>query len=438
MVDIINPGETAVYPVEIANTGASPDQYNLSAVLPSELAGAGAQFMTDPNCDGDTSDGKVVTNTPLLGGTLLKADASSGATTIQVYDVSNLTAGDTIIVGAGTGHPEKVTIQSVDANTGTVTLAQELSANHSAGEKVSEVICLVLKVTTPDNASPGDFNVVVRATSDTSGATDTIDAYLKVNEVCEVSVSPDHSDQLPPSGTTTYQHIVKNTGNANATVRISLDTAGKQLSYTILDEDRNPVGTTYAVTLAPGEQKTFYVKVNAPSDIALGYVENLTVRADADVDGDNTPDCSDEAVDTTTIISGYLQLTKSKEEIDTGGIDTNGSCTTTPDGVVPGPCDTIVYTVRYKNIGDKDALDVIITDPIPDHTTYVPGSLCLDTDCDGTCDTNLTDAPGDDQAEYDAAENLVRFRVGTGADANKGGTVSPSQEGCVIFKVRIQ
>ena len=438
VVDVVNPGETAVYSLEIANTGASSDQYSLSANLPSQLSGANVQFSTDPNCDGDPSDGQVITDTPLLGGTLLKTDAAAGSNTLHVYDVSSFTAGDTVIVGAGTDHSEKVTIQSVDIENKTITLAQNLASDHPAGEKVSEDICVVLTVTTADNTSPGDYNVVVNTTSKNSNATDNMDAYLKVNEVCGVSVSPDHSDQLPPSGTTTYQHVVKNSGNTDATVTITLDTTNKQLSYTILDENSNPVGTTYTVTLHPGEQKTFYVKVNAPSDVSSGYVENLTVKAESDINGDNTPDCSDDAVDTTTIISGYLQLVKSKQELDTGGIDNTGACTNNPDGVVPGPCDTIVYKIKYKNIGDKDALDVIITDPIPDHTTYVPGSLCLDANCDGTCDTTLTDGSGDDQAEFDSTNNLVRFRVGTGADATKGGTVSPNQEGCVIFKVQIQ
>ncbi len=438
VVDIVNPGESAVYPLEVANTGASSDQFNLSATLPSELSGSEVQFMTDPNCDGDPSDGQVITNTPLLGGTLLKSAAASGTNTLTVYDVANFSAGDTVIVGAGTDHAEKVKVQSVDANAGTITLAGNLTKDHAAGERVSEDVCVVLEVTTTDSTPPGNYNVVVNSTSKNSGVTDSIDAYLKVNEICGVSVSPDHSDQLPPSGTTTYQHVVKNAGNTDATVTITLDTSNKQLSYTILDENKNPVGTAYTVTLTPGEQKTFYVKVNAPSDVASGYVENLTVKAESDINGDNTPDCTDEAVDTTTIISGYLQLTKTKDELDTGGIDSSGACTATPDGIVPGPCDTIVYHIEYKNIGDKDALNVIITDPIPDHTTYVPGSLCLDTNCDGTCDTNLTDASGDDQAEYDAANKLVRFRVGIGADATHGGKVAPNEKGCVIFKVKIQ
>jgi hypothetical protein len=61
----------------------------------------------------------------------------------------------------------------------------------------------------------------------------------------------------------------------------------------------------------------------------------------------------------------------------------------------------------------------------------------LDTNCDGQCDTNLTDSAGDDAAEYDSSNNKVVFRVGENATATKGGTLNPGQGGCVIFKVKV-
>lgn len=437
VVNVVDPGQTAVYPLEIANTGGSPDQFNLSAT--GNPSGSTVNFYTDPNCDGDYSDGEQITETPLIAGTALEEDAAAGSNSIKVYSVAEITAGDTLIIGYGTDHAEVVTVESVDTSTNTVTLASALANDHSAGEKVSEKICVVMAVNTEPTTPADEYNLVVKAESPNSGASDTIDAYLKVNIVCNISVSPDHSDQLPPGGTTTYQHVVTNNGNTNAKVEISVPDSGTQLTYVILDSNQQPVGTTYTIdSLAPGASQTFYVKVIAPSNVAPGTVESVDVKAQADADGDGTYDCENAATDTTTVIEGYLQLTKTATTADTGGVDSTGACTTTPDGVNPGPCDEITYEIKYKNIGDKDALNVIITDPIPDHTTYVSGSMCLDNDCDGTCDQTLTDQAGDDQAEYDATNNLVRFRVGTGADATNGGTVAPDQEGCVIFKVRIQ
>lgn len=40
--------------------------------------------------------------------------------------------------------------------------------------------------------------------------------------------------------------------------------------------------------------------------------------------------------------------------------------------VVPG--DTVVFTTTYRNIGAKPAEKVMITNPVPEHTSYVAGS----------------------------------------------------------------
>lgn len=41
-------------------------------------------------------------------------------------------------------------------------------------------------------------------------------------------------------------------------------------------------------------------------------------------------------------------------------------------GVQPG--DEIIYTLSYVNSGTEEAKDVIITDPVPEGTAYIPGS----------------------------------------------------------------
>lgn len=40
--------------------------------------------------------------------------------------------------------------------------------------------------------------------------------------------------------------------------------------------------------------------------------------------------------------------------------------------IVPG--DTVVYTITYHNKSDKVATDVVITNPVPEHTVYVADS----------------------------------------------------------------
>lgn len=408
--NVIDPGEKATYPLEIVNTGPSPDSFSLNVSnLPT---GTTPVFYTDPNCDGDYSDGQQITDTPTIGGAFLTQDANAGDTTLHLNNVGSISIGDKLIIGAGTADAEIVQVSGVDVNNKTIDLHSPLTKAHSKYSRVSEKICIVLVVDTTPSTPPADQPLTITATSPSSGATDNITADLKINEKPAISVSPDHSDQLPPGGTTTYQHIVENTGNVPVNVKIEVPSSGTQLTYVILDDTKNPVGTTYDVgTLNPGESKTFYVKVIAPSSVAIGTAETVEVSGKADTDNDfTTVEAQDSALDTTTIIEGFLKLTKSV------------------DKTQAAPGEVITYTIKYENIGNEPALNVIITDPIPAYTTYEANSMCLDNDCNGTCDSggNLTDDADSDAGTFTGSE--VQFNIGT---------VNPGQSGCVIFKVRV-
>ena len=417
----VNPGESAYFPVEVANTGGSMDSYALT-VSGLDVNGAVATIYGDKNKNGQIdSDESVITKTPLLGGSTLKQAANQNANTITVYNVAGFSAGDTIIIGAGTTNAETATIQSVDPQTNTITLESALTKNHNAGEKVSEVFYAVVRVDIPPEASAVDDETFdITATSKNANTSDSLTAHLKINEVYDVSITPDNNGQLPPGGTLTYAHTVVNTSNTNAKIVISIP-ATTNLSYTILDENKEPQGTTYTIpNIGKGQAKTFYIKVIAPSDVDPGTVEALPVKATV-YDTNNQEKASDIATDTTTIIEGYLQLTKS-------ALDEN--CQNEITQVNPGG--TICYWIRYKNIGTKDALNVEITDPIPQYTTYVNNSACIDSNCDKQCDSNPTGS-----ASYDSSNKVVIFHVGTGADNTRGGTVKPGENGCVLFKVKV-
>jgi uncharacterized repeat protein (TIGR01451 family) len=141
----------------------------------------------------------------------------------------------------------------------------------------------------------------------------------------------------------------------------------------------------------------------------------MTAVAYAVGDIGNTDICKDKSKDTTTIIDGYLLLEKDflKPIPDYDGYDyANTQCFAdgagaAPDGIPAGtdpqdsagPCDIITYQIKYTNIGDQDAVNVQISDSIPDHTTYVLGSLHVDSNCDYATggDITPTDAAGDDR-----------------------------------------
>ena len=95
-------------------------------------------------------------------------------------------------------------------------------------------------------------------------------------------------------------------------------------------------------------------------------------------------------------------------------------------GGIVEPGDILEYTLVGKNIGSDLSLNTYIVDTLDPRTQYVANSISID------FGPNLgakTDIAGDDQAEYDAATNSIKVRIGTGADAASGGEVIASPEG---------
>jgi uncharacterized repeat protein (TIGR01451 family) len=98
------------------------------------------------------------------------------------------------------------------------------------------------------------------------------------------------------------------------------------------------------------------------------------------------------------------------------------------------PSGELVYTVGARNDGSDNASSVVLTDVIPENTTYVAGSLEI---VGGANQGPKTDAAGDDQAEFDAANNRVVFRVGAGANASQGGELGQGESFQIRFRVRV-
>ncbi len=108
------------------------------------------------------------------------------------------------------------------------------------------------------------------------------------------------------------------------------------------------------------------------------------------------------------------------------------------NGGKPEPGDVLEYTMVVTNEADQatpdDAQNVILTDAIPAFTTYKPGSLVIVT---GSNVGAKSDAAGNDQAEYDASDDEVVFRLGNGANGTQGGTLSANASTTVRFQVTV-
>ena len=105
--------------------------------------------------------------------------------------------------------------------------------------------------------------------------------------------------------------------------------------------------------------------------------------------------------------------------------------------VLPG--DELEYTIALKNFGNDDAVNLVLTDEIPDGTTYVPGSMQITAAPPLAFTGTLTDAADNDVAEFigTSPDNRVVFRLGTGATASSGGTLALDESTTVKFRVEV-
>jgi uncharacterized repeat protein (TIGR01451 family)/MYXO-CTERM domain-containing protein len=96
--------------------------------------------------------------------------------------------------------------------------------------------------------------------------------------------------------------------------------------------------------------------------------------------------------------------------------------------------DIIEYTIVAPNTGNDTAVGVVLTDPLPTGIVYIPGSIQV------TAGANVgakTDGTGDDQGEYNATTRTITVRLGTGANATTGGTMTSGESTTITFRARV-
>ena len=98
----------------------------------------------------------------------------------------------------------------------------------------------------------------------------------------------------------------------------------------------------------------------------------------------------------------------------------------------------LTYTMSGANSGQGSANFIVLTDTLPSGVTYLPNSLEL-INSSGLIPGTLTDKSNDDIAEFVQSGNLqiVRFRIGNGANGTSGGTLLNNQAYSVRFKVTV-
>ncbi len=326
-----NAGTPASFPMDIVNTGGSPDSFNLSGTVSIPLVGGGTQtaavlyypLSADSNSDGVLSAAEI-------------AAASS------VSNTGSIAAG---------GETKLFAVVNVPTN----------AASTGAALPVLQTI------TSPISGQTASFN------------TDTVTVNANHNLV----FSPNQSGTTTSPGTLVYPHTVQNNGNVSETITFNTAAGSSNFTYIVYsDTNSNGVvdasdtvlynGTSPAtLTVAAGASAPVLVQVTAASGLPATTVDARQINATAGTTTDNV-------IDTTTIVAGELQLSKTATLVN----DANGDGKVEPRTYLTANAlllnrSEIKYEVRARNVGTASLANIIVFDPVPTYTDFKFGSAVV-------------------------------------------------------------
>jgi uncharacterized repeat protein (TIGR01451 family) len=221
-----------------------------------------------------------------------------------------------------------------------------------------------------------------------------------------------------PGDVITHAFIVKNNGNATDIVNLGylstqgwtwtiwVDANGDGIPGTSGDHlitDTNGDGKLDTGNLPEDGSIALLAVATIPVGTANGTAETVTLTGTSVDDLTKT----DAQAFTTTVRAPVLTVVKRLVAVLAPGGETPCVPTNTTNGspctVVPGS--ELTYTVTVTNSGNGNATSVVITDIVPLHTTYKPGSIKTGATL-GTL-TSRTDVADGDGAEYNAGSNSI-------------------------------
>jgi len=259
------------------------------------------------------------------------------------------------------------------------------------------------------------------ATYDSGDGPETIDSntvVVRVDELLDVTVTSLDSgpiSAIPGEVILTFE--VTNQGNgpeafelvANPTVAgndfdavvdgIAVDTNGNGTYDPGVDEILTAPETT--AVLAADDTLTVFVIATVPASVTDTQESDIELTASA-VTGTGTPGTSfaGQGVDGGDAIVGSTGASATATGslivgITTVDLNKSASILDPFGGTSAVPGSVVTFTIQAEVEGSGSVDDLIVTDAIPDGTTYVAGTLALDS-------ASLTDATGDDAGEADA------------------------------------
>lgn len=278
-----------------------------------------------------------------------------------------------------------------------------------------------------------------------TGKTNT--AYFTVSELLEVSVTwldASNITVVPGDNAAVLTFSLNNTGNGNDSYSLSVNSSVAGSGFTpqgatiYLDTNGNGhydsgdalyIAGTGDPALSPNESITVFVVASIPEGStvgALGSIEftALSKTVTGATAGDIHPGLGDGGTDLVVgfsegaaTVTGSFEASLSVRILKTSRtIDQFGG-----SGVYAGS--DIEYTLTISISGTDTATALVVSDPIPENTTYIAGSLTLD----GVSLTDEADGDSGDYGQSTAGEITV----------NIGDMAPPSPDKVITFRVRI-
>ena len=267
-----------------------------------------------------------------------------------------------------------------------------------------------------DITNTAEVTYAVGATSTTTSSNTVV---VKVAEILDVAVTRQSPLNTAVSASSTQQEIVftvTNTGNGPEAFRLVMDSAIGADDFdptpaspsiyfdTDASGDLSPGDTPYTAgtndpLLNPDTSVTVLVVNDIPGTVVDGNIGVTRLTADART-GSGTAGtifAAQGASGTDAVVGMSGALASGTGQYQVTGITVTAVKTQTVvdqfGGSRPLPTARINYTVIVQAVGSGSAANTVFNDNIPANTTYVPGTLRLNS-------TLLSDAAADDAGEY--------------------------------------
>jgi len=391
LVTTAKPGDVITFMMTVANTGAPAYDLIYRDVIPANTtyvagsmkAGASTSYNSAPNTLTDANDGYEFT-------------AGTPPTTAQVG--AYFDSGNNRVVLNKTQHPPQ----------GNFYFQVRVNNNVPAGTVISNSL-------TVEYALVAGSATRYTATSNT--------ATVSAANLPAVLLDPDRTGTANPGDSRVYAFTAYNNGNDTDTINLTYtSTAGWAWTFWN-DTDGNGIPGTNGDTVltdtnGDGKIDTGVLtalgskQILAVATVPAGAADKLTDVTTVTGASVRNSSVTDTEVLTTTVTAPVLSVVKA----------------VSPTGNQP-PGTVLTYTVTVTNNGTGNATNVIITDAVPQYTTYQTGTIKTGATT-GTL-VARTDASDGDGARYDGTGHTVMVGSGTSI------TIGPSGAWILEFKVKI-